>query len=599
MDKQLLFGGFLSLLLINLAAEGKAVPIEAVPNPRRAYGGWVTDMADLLDAATEAELNQMISRLEARNGSEMAIVTVPDTAPDASPKVFTTRLFNTWGIGKKGQNNGVLVMISRGDRRVEIETGQGVRALLPDASIQGIIRQQITPQFKQGNFNGGILAGSRSLVAVLNRYTPPGNRNASSPQQTSPMLNSPRPFNPSRQLPLGSQPPAAIVQQPIATSPPSHPSGFWGILASLGVGLSAGGLFVFGIRLYRKLQPLLLEPEGESRVEERGRDRQGKEKFCCSICQKPLQLVNVSLLFPKLSKAQRLAQRLGSVAYEGWQCPSCAAFPKGRGFHIRTYVLDRERFSPCPTCQELTIQPEFQVLQEPTWNQVGTRLIQKHCKNCRGSWQQTETIPCLPLPDDVVLLPPQGDSRVRNSRFFKRHEVDRPTHCSACHYPMTAMNADLYLRPAQQVAQQLGSIHVVAWSCPTCPALRGEQPMHLRAYILSDRFSTCPNCQELTVERSSRVVEQPTTHSTGRRLTQDWCHYCSYHWETWEMIPQLVDHSSHDSSEHSLFSSDTSSSSSFENSSWSSDTSSSSSYDSGSSDFGGGSSDGGGSGDNW
>lgn len=76
----------------------------------------MADSAHILKTETEAQLNQMITELEAKNGAEVAVVTVPETEPAASPKVFATELFNTWHIGKQGQDNGVLLLISTGDR---------------------------------------------------------------------------------------------------------------------------------------------------------------------------------------------------------------------------------------------------------------------------------------------------------------------------------------------------------------------------------------------------------------------------------------------------------------------------------------------------
>lgn len=64
-----------------------AVPIDSVPNPRRTNGGWVTDMANMLTPTTEVELNRQISALEARNRSEIAVVTVPDVAPATNSRV--------------------------------------------------------------------------------------------------------------------------------------------------------------------------------------------------------------------------------------------------------------------------------------------------------------------------------------------------------------------------------------------------------------------------------------------------------------------------------------------------------------------------------
>lgn len=125
------------------------------------------DMAQIISPQRKVRLNQLISKLEAKNGSEIVVVTVPETTPSPTPKAFATELFKTWGIGKKGKDNGVLFLISKGDRRVEIETGYGVEAILPDALVANIIDQEIIPQFKRGNFDRGILAGTESLVSKL------------------------------------------------------------------------------------------------------------------------------------------------------------------------------------------------------------------------------------------------------------------------------------------------------------------------------------------------------------------------------------------------------------------------------------------------
>ena len=144
-----------------------AITVQQVSNPRQHYHGWVTDMAEILSQSTENQLNQMISDLEAKNGSEIAVVTVPETQPAATPKEFATKLFNYWGIGKKGQDNGVLFLVSVGDRRVEIETGKGIQQTLPNAKVSNIIDTKIIPEFKSGNFESGVVAGTKELVTSL------------------------------------------------------------------------------------------------------------------------------------------------------------------------------------------------------------------------------------------------------------------------------------------------------------------------------------------------------------------------------------------------------------------------------------------------
>jgi len=166
-NKQIIWSSVLCFSAIAFPVTSQAITVQEVPNPRQVNNTWVTDKANILSDSTETQLNQMISDLEAKNGSEIAVVTVPDTKPSATPKAFATELFNFWGIGKKGKNNGVLLLISSGERRVQIETGSGIQSILPDAKSVGIIQTEITPRFKQQDFDGGTLAGTKALVNVL------------------------------------------------------------------------------------------------------------------------------------------------------------------------------------------------------------------------------------------------------------------------------------------------------------------------------------------------------------------------------------------------------------------------------------------------
>ena len=155
----------ISLLLI--AQPSLALTVKDIPNPQKLNRNWVADTADLLTADTEAKLNSIIWGLERKSSAEIAVVTVAETAPSPTPKDFATELFNYWGIGKVGKNNGVLFLISQGDRRVEIETGYGVTKILPDATIAKIIQQKILPEFERGNFDEGTIIGTQALITPL------------------------------------------------------------------------------------------------------------------------------------------------------------------------------------------------------------------------------------------------------------------------------------------------------------------------------------------------------------------------------------------------------------------------------------------------
>mgnify|MGYP001791493403 FL=1 len=158
----------LACSLIGLVqAPGQTILIKEVPNPQNVDGTWVMDMAELISPESEAKLNQMISALEASTSAEIAIVTVYNTQPSTTPKAFATELFNAWGIGKSELNNGVLFLVSKDERRTEIETGSGLDSRLPSAKIKRILQRQVTPQFKAGNFDTGIVNGTKALITTI------------------------------------------------------------------------------------------------------------------------------------------------------------------------------------------------------------------------------------------------------------------------------------------------------------------------------------------------------------------------------------------------------------------------------------------------
>lgn len=140
-----------------------ALSLQDVPNPQKEYGGWVTDMANILNPNIEAKLNQVITGLNRQTGEEIVVVTVPETTPAPSLKAFSTNLFNSWTLGKKG----ILFLVSKSDRRVEITTGYGIESLLPNKQVSSIIQKEIIPQFRQGDFEQGILAGIKSVASKL------------------------------------------------------------------------------------------------------------------------------------------------------------------------------------------------------------------------------------------------------------------------------------------------------------------------------------------------------------------------------------------------------------------------------------------------
>ncbi|MEA5504528.1 TPM domain-containing protein [Halotia wernerae UHCC 0503] len=333
--------------------------VQEVPNPRKDNGGWVTDMGGILSEETETQINQIISQLAAKNGTEMAVVTVPTTAPAASVKKFATELFNYWGIGKKGQDNGILFLISVGDRRVEIETGYGVEAILPDAKVGNIIDTQIIPRFKKGDFEGGTLAGTKALIVVLE-----SDRSSSVNPLTTP--------NP-------------LTDPNVETT---NNGLLWGIVTAGGILVMAIGGSVYLARPRK----IFIKPEGHTRRSK------GNYIFLCADCQQPMEKVDQTTVDSSLSKPEKIAQNLGSVKFVGWRCSNCSQKLTGNGFHVVAQQSHASKFRECPHCQELTVIRTVKTVQPATQYSSGRRLIIDQCHSCSYHHEKEEIIPRLPPP---------------------------------------------------------------------------------------------------------------------------------------------------------------------------------------------------------
>lgn len=134
----------------------------------------VTDLTGTLNQQQRAALEQTLAEFESRKGSQIAVLLVPTTKPEA-PVEYGVRVFDSWKLGRKGIDDGVLLLVAKEDRRVWIVTGRGVEGVLPDAIVKRIVEEDITPRFKQGDFYGGIRAGADRMVRLIEgeQFPPP------------------------------------------------------------------------------------------------------------------------------------------------------------------------------------------------------------------------------------------------------------------------------------------------------------------------------------------------------------------------------------------------------------------------------------------
>ena len=148
---------FLSVILIAFSAAIAAdVPY---------LTGRVTDNAGILSAHARKALSENLKAHEARTGNQIAVLTIPTLHGEAIEE-YAVRVFEEWKLGQKGKDNGVLLLVSKADRKIRIEVGRGLEGVLTDLLAGRIVDQVISPRFKAGQLDEGFAAGVSAIISA-------------------------------------------------------------------------------------------------------------------------------------------------------------------------------------------------------------------------------------------------------------------------------------------------------------------------------------------------------------------------------------------------------------------------------------------------
>jgi uncharacterized protein len=170
------------------AQDSASVAEPAFPTP----AGFVNDRAGVMREPTRARLESFLDQLHRKTGAEFAVLTVPTSAP-LTPSEYKVKTFERWGLGKKGQDNGLLLLVSLEEHEAWFETGYGLEGILPDGVEARIVREDMAPRLRTGDYDGAVVAGVQAAALRIAqdkgvtlewdgrelRYT--GSRGASSP----------------------------------------------------------------------------------------------------------------------------------------------------------------------------------------------------------------------------------------------------------------------------------------------------------------------------------------------------------------------------------------------------------------------------------
>lgn len=131
-----------------------------------AFDSPVVDTTGTLDAASRQQLAQQALALQQRKGSQLQILMVPTTAPEAI-EPYAVRAFEQFSLGRKGVDDGVLLVVAKDDRKVRIEVGYGLEGAIPDIAAGRVIQEYMVPKFRQDDYAGGLTDATAQLVKLI------------------------------------------------------------------------------------------------------------------------------------------------------------------------------------------------------------------------------------------------------------------------------------------------------------------------------------------------------------------------------------------------------------------------------------------------
>jgi len=128
--------------------------------------GRVNDTADILSSSTVRDLETLLKAHEDSTSNQVVVLTVRSLDGE-SIEEYSIAVAEQWKLGQKGKDNGVLLLIAVEDRKVRIEVGRGLEGVLPDITCGSIIRKEITPRFREGDYDGGVTAGVHAILSAI------------------------------------------------------------------------------------------------------------------------------------------------------------------------------------------------------------------------------------------------------------------------------------------------------------------------------------------------------------------------------------------------------------------------------------------------
>ena len=388
---------FLLICFLPLCAFSIEYTVNTVPKPKNAYeNGFVSNPDGILKAETVSKLNQYLDALNKETMAEVTVVAL-NSIGSAEINSFATELFKLWKIGKAKKDNGLLILFVLDQRKIKFETGYGLEGILPDAICKRIQKQTITPEFKAGNYDAGILAGVERVGTIIKKE-PQKEEAPKSIIAWNEVLPIAAAFyiliamiawiwvaNSIQKIKNDKKLTTNIAKYKVIKSQKS------GIITTVSIFMPLAGLIL--ILLFSKaiyillLLPIPLATLPANIYAKWVAFRIRRQPIACNVCDGTMHILSEQKEDAHLKLAQQFEEKLHAVDYDVFVCDKCA--------NEAIFTLEKpSSYSECPKCgTKALILKEKRTIVAPTYISAGTERTTYICKFCGYEENDNHNIP--------------------------------------------------------------------------------------------------------------------------------------------------------------------------------------------------------------
>lgn len=396
--KRLLFISLLLLCIIPLWSQ--SYTLENIPNPKHEdVHTYVSNPDNILSSHTAHQLNTLLDSLEQQTSTEVAVVAL-NSIGNENIKTFATGLFEHWGVGKSEKDNGFLVLFVMDQRKITFETGYGLEGVLPDALCKRIQMEYMVPEFKNGDYDKGILNGVEQIVAAVKNEPVPSifETPASIIDTITPYLLTFCVFT----ILLCGYIISLLLYVKKRSDLSNTAKGLELKKKSVGLFSTIGCLVPFGITfliLFTNLLwiggvstlattvMLILSMIPSYFFEKKMETKIANTPNLCPDCGIKMDLLTDKEKSNTLNERQKVELKIKSILHEPCYCPQC------KQSHIFSYVL-KSKYTPCPKCSARAYYFVKTVTTlMPTYHSTGSGKSYYKCACCNYSDSITIVLP--------------------------------------------------------------------------------------------------------------------------------------------------------------------------------------------------------------